>query len=423
MTSRAARIGALRPLRHRDFALMWAGLSASLIGDGVYLVAIAWQAYQLSGTPAAFSAVGVAWTLPTVVFLLAGGVVSDRRERRRVMLAADILRALAVAAVAALSLSGVLELWQLVCLVAVYGVGDALFLPAATAIVPTLVPAEDVMQANALEQLVRPLALRFVGPAIGGLIVGAAGAGAGFGFDAATFVVSAACLALMRPLPIPAIEGARTVRAGLREVREGFAYVRSQTWLWATLLAAALSVFAFYGPLQVLLPYRIKNELGLGAGSFGVVLAAGGLARIGAALAIGQRGLPRRHVMAMYLCWSGATAAIAGYAYATQVWQMMLIAAFSGLLEAVGALTWGTLMQTLVPGRLLGRVSSVDIMVSIGLTPLSFALAGPLAAAFGTRAVLTGAGVLGAVAIAVFLLVPGVREPERAHVRLAVDEA
>jgi MFS family permease len=408
----AGRIGALRPLRHRDFALMWAGLSASLIGDGVYIVAIAWQAYELSGTPAALSAVGFAWTLPTVLFLLAGGVVSDRRERRRIMLAADLLRAAVVAAVAVLSLTGALEMWQLVALVAVYGVGDALFHPASIAIVPMLVPADEVMHANALEQLVRPLALRFAGPALGGAIVATGGAGVGFGFDAATFAVSAACLAGMRPLPPPPSTAARTLREALREAREGLAYVRAHAWLWATLAAAALGVFAYYGPLQVLLPYRIKNELGLGAGTFGAVLAAGGLARVGAALAMGQRGLPRRHVMVMYLCWSGATATVAGYAYATESWTLMLIAAGSGILETIGALTWGTLMQTLVPGRLLGRVSSVDLMISIGLVPLSFALAGPLAEALGTRTVLVGAGALGALAIAVFLLVPGVRDPE-----------
>jgi DHA3 family tetracycline resistance protein-like MFS transporter len=400
---------------------MWAGLAASLVGDGVYLVAIAWQAYELSGTPAALSAVGFAWTLPTVLFLLVGGVVSDRRERRRVMLGADALRAVVVAAVAVLSMTGALELWQLVVLVALYGVGDSLFLPASIAIVPTLVPSDELVHANALEQLVRPLALRFIGPALGGVIVAASGVGTAFGFDAATFVVSAACLAAMRSLPAPDGRVTRTLRQGFREgareAREGLRYVRSHAWLWATLGAASLSIFLYYGPLQVLLPFRIKNELGLGAGTFGAVLAAGGLARIAAALAIGQRGLPRRHVTTMYLCWAAGTAAIAGFAYATSSWELMAIAALSGLFEAVGALTWGTLMQTLVPGRLLGRVSSVDFLVSIGFVPLSFALAGPLAEAIGTRVVLTGAGVLGAVCVSAFLFVPGVRDPERAAAR------
>jgi DHA3 family tetracycline resistance protein-like MFS transporter len=418
----AGRIGALRPLRHRDFALMWTGLSASLIGDGVYLVAIAWQAYELSGSPAALSAVGVAWTLPTVVLLLAGGVVSDRRERRRVMLTADVMRALVVAVLAALSLTGALHMWELIALVAVYGAGDALFYPAYLAIVPVLVPADEVVHANALEQLVRPLALRFAGPAIGGLIVGVSGPGAGFGFDAVSFGVSAACLAAMRALPPPEAVR-RSFRAGLVEAREGLAYVRSHAWLWATMAAAALGIFAFYGPLQVLLPYRIKNELGLGAGTFGAVLAASGLARVAAAFAIGQRGLPRRNVLAMYLCWSASTAAIAGYAYATASWTLMAIAACAGALEAVAALIWGTLMQTLVPERLLGRVSSVDLMISIGLVPLSFALAGPLAEALGTRAVLIGAGGIGAVCFALFPLVPGVRDPERGEISVGIGRA
>jgi DHA3 family tetracycline resistance protein-like MFS transporter len=413
--TRGLRIGALRPLRHRDFALMWAGFAASLLGDGVYLVAIAWQAYELSNTPAALSVVGVAWTLPTVLLLLAGGVVSDRRDRRRVMLLADAMRAVAVGAIAALSLAGVLELWELVVLVAVYGVGDALFLPAATAIVPSLVPTEEVVQANALEHLARPLMLRFAGPALGGAIIAVGdSAGAGFAFDAVTFLVSAACLAAMRPLPAPArAASGRSFRAAAREAREGLSYVRSQPWLWATLGAAALALLAFYGPLEVLLPYRIKNELELGAGTFGAVLAAAGISQVAVALAFGQHGLPRRQVTVMYVAWSAATLGVAFYALASQTWQLMAIGAAVGAFNGAGNIVWGTLMQTRVPARLLGRVSSVDWLMSTALIPVSFALTGPLAAALGTKTVLLGAGIAGAAASMAFLLIPGVRDPER----------
>ncbi len=407
------RVGALRPLRHRDFALMWAGLATSLLGDGIYLVAIAWQAYELSDSPLALSAVGVAWTLPMVLLLLAGGIISDRRDRRRLMVTADLLRAVVVAVAAALSLSGVIELWHLVVLVAVYGVGDALFLPSATAIVPSLVPRDEVVLANALEQLARPLTLRFAGPALGGLIVALGGAGLGFALDAVTFIVSALCVAAMRPAPAPAANANRAARAAIRELREGLSYVRSQQWLWATLAAAALALLAFQGPLEVLVPYRIKHELGLGAATFGAVLAAGGLGRVVGALAIGQRGLPRRHVTVMYISWALATAAIAGYAIASQRWQLMAIAAVAGILEGTGAIVWGTLMQTRVPAHLLGRVSSLDWMVSTALIPVSFALAGPLGEAFGAQAVLAGAGAAGLVFGLAFLLVPGVRDPER----------
>lgn len=411
-----ARVGALRPLRHREFALMWAGLATSLVGDGIYLVAIAWQAYELSDTPLALSAVGVAWTLPMVLMLLAGGVISDRRDRRRVMVLADLMRAAVVAIAAVLSISGALELWHLIVLVAIYGVGDALFLPSATAIVPTLIPADEVVLANALQHLARPLTFRFVGPALGGILVATGGAGFGFAINALTFLVSAACVGAMRPAPAPAPPGgldARPARAAMREIREGLAYVRSQPWLWATLGAAGLALLAFQGPLEVLVPYRIKHELGLGAATFGAVLAAGGLGRIVGALAIGQRGLPRRHVTVMYVSWALATGAIAGYAVATERWQLMAIAAVAGLLEGTGAIVWGTLMQTRVPGHLLGRVSSLDWMASTALIPVSFALAGPLGAAFGAQAVLIGAGAAGLVFSLAFLLVPGVRDPER----------
>lgn len=409
------RLGALRPLRHRDFGLMWAGLSTSLLGDGVYLVAIAWQAYELSNSPTALSIVGVAWTLPTVIVLLGTGVASDRRDRRSMMLSADVLRAVVVALAGALSLAGVLRLWELVALVAVYGVGDALFLPASTAIVPTLIPADELVQANALHQLAKPLAFRFAGPALGGAIVALGGAGLGFWFDAATFAVSAACLTMMRPHPAP--ESPRRAPAAAREVREGFAYVRSQPWLWATLGSAALALLAFYGPLEVLLPFRIKQELHFGAGTFGAVLAAGGLAQVGVAVAVGQYGLPRRHVTFMYVSWGLATTAIAIYAFATQRWQLMALTAAAGAFQGAGTIVWGTLMQTRVPGPLLGRVASVDHLVSIALTPLSFALAGPLGEAFGTRPVFLVGGVAATAFTLCFLLVPGVRDPERTPVR------
>src|SRR5918996_2297449 len=115
---RPPRLGILRPLRIRDFALLWAGAAVSLAGDGVYVVALAWQVYELSNSPTALSLVGVAWTLPIGIFVLIGGVVTDRVERRRVMIAADVVRAVAAATIAVLSLTGQIELWHLVALAA-----------------------------------------------------------------------------------------------------------------------------------------------------------------------------------------------------------------------------------------------------------------------------------------------------------------
>ncbi|HEV8057672.1 MAG TPA: MFS transporter, partial [Actinomycetota bacterium] len=192
------RLRILTPLRHPDFRKLWIGMTASLLGDGIFYVALAWQAYEISNTPSALSTIGVAMTVPHVVFLLAGGVVSDRIDRRKVMIAADLMRGLAVGTMGALALSGRLELWHMLVLSGLFGAGTAFFGPAFDAIVPGLVPDAELNQANSLDQLVRPAALRMVGPALGGLIVAMGSPGTAFVVDACTFLFSISCVALMR---------------------------------------------------------------------------------------------------------------------------------------------------------------------------------------------------------------------------------
>src|SRR5579885_2263106 len=165
----------LAPLRNRSFALLWTGMSVSLVGDGVLLVALAWQVYELSNAPVALSMVGLAMTLPHVALLLVGGVVGDRFDRRRVMMASDAIRGLAVAALGALALTGHLRLWHVLVLIGLYGAATAFFGPAFDALVPDVVPADQLVQANAVDQFARPLALRMVGPALGGLLLAAGG--------------------------------------------------------------------------------------------------------------------------------------------------------------------------------------------------------------------------------------------------------
>ena len=168
-------------------------MTVSLIGDGIFLVAIAWETYTLWNAPAALSIVGIGMTIPTIAFLLVGGVVSDRYDRRLVMAWADGLRAVAVGALAALIFAGALQFWQLVAVVAFYGIGTAFFMPAFEAIVPDLIPKPELPAANALDQFVRPIALRLVGPVAGGALV-ALSAGLAFTVDAASFAVSLAAV-------------------------------------------------------------------------------------------------------------------------------------------------------------------------------------------------------------------------------------
>ncbi len=406
------RVRLFSPLRDREFALLWTGMTVSLLGDGIYFVAIAWQAYSLSNAPTALSLVGVAWTLPTVLFLLIGGALSDRLERRRILLYASLVQSIAIGLIGALAIAGDLTLWMLLCLVAVYGAGEAFSNPAFEAIVPTLIPREEFATASALDHFVRPLALQMLGPAIGGALVAVAGSGVAFVVDAATFLVAAGTLLAMRPGP-RAAQTRASVRAAVGEIADGFRFVRANPWLWGTLCAAALSLLAFYGPLQVLLPYLVKNQLHDGGGTFGAIRAAGGVGAITTAFAMGQAGLPRRCITFMFLAWATQSLLLIGFAIGTGAWIFAVISLLSGAMGAIGNVIWGTLMKTLVPNEMLGRVSSFDWLVSIGLIPLSFAITGPIAELIGARATLLAAGGLAAAAMVAFLAVPGLHDPEQ----------
>jgi MFS family permease len=399
----------LSPLRHRDFRILWTGMTISLIGDGIFLIAIAWESYSLWNAPAALSIVGIGMTIPTIAFLLIGGVVSDRRDRRLVMAWADGLRAVAVAVLATLVLIGALRFWELVVLVAVYGVGTAFFMPAFEAILPELLPKSDLPAANALDQFVRPIAMRLIGPVAGGALV-AASAGVAFAIDAASF---AACLVAVLVMPRRAGRNVEVQTSSVAALKEGLRFVRRRVWLWGTLLSAAISYLVFLGPAEVLLPYLVKNELHASAGTLGLVLAAGGVGALGGAAFMGHRGHPRRDVTVMYMTWTVATLAIAGYGIANAAWELMLVCLVFNALEAAGTIVWATIKQHHVPGSMLGRVSSLDWLISIGLLPLSFALTAPVAAVFGARATLVGAAALGAAVTLGGFFLPGMRAIER----------
>jgi MFS family permease len=409
-----SRVGLLRPLKSRDFGLLWLGMSISLVGDGMFLIAAAWTAYSLWNSPASLSVVGIAMTVPTIACLLLGGAISDRFDRRKVMLFSDLGRAGAIGLLAALALAHALTFAALVAIVAAYGVGAAFFTPAFESIVPTIVDREHLAQANALDQFVRPIALRLIGPALGGLLVGLLGAGTAFALDAGSFLVSAITVIALRPTPT----GAAALPAStLGAVRDGLRFVRGRVWLWGTLGSAAVAYLVFLGPTEVLLPFVVKNTLHGSAGDLGLVLAAGGLGAISAAILMGQVGTPRRNVTFIYLCWTLATLAVVGYGLGRSIPQLMVACLLFNALEAAGTIVWSTVKQQHVPAHLLGRVSSLDWLISISLLPVSFALTGPVASIVGIRGTLIGAGLVGAVATLAALFLPGMRDIEEARER------
>jgi MFS family permease len=409
---RESRLAVLRPFAVRDFRLLWTGMAVSLFGDGMFLVAMAWQAYELTNRPGAFALVGIAFTTPMVLLLLLGGVISDRFDRRRIMILSDVIRGLAVVGLGVLAATDVIELWHMVALAAVYGAGDALFPPAFNALVPTIVPEELLVQANAVDHLVRPLALLMFGPAVGGVLVDGVGAGAAFFVNAGSFGFSMLMFLLLRPRPLE-----RPGRAGtsvLGEIRVGLRFARSHTWLWGSIVMAAFFLLVFLGPWEVLLPFLVKNELGGSARDLGLVFASSGLGAILCSVVFAQRELPRRFITWMYVGFTGEIAAVAIYGVAQELWQLFAVAFVAGLSYTAGGIIWLTLLQRHVPNELLGRITSLDWMVAVSLTPISFALTGPVAGAIGVRETLVGAGIIGAAVTFGFLFLPGMRDLERA---------
>ena len=336
------------------------------------------------------------------------------------MLFADLVRGCALLVMGVLSIAGVLEIWHMAAIAAVYGAGNAFFGPAFDALVPDLVPDELLAQANSLDQFVRPVSARLVGPALGGWIIATVGVGWAFILDAASFAVSIACLLHLGQLQTARQADVEPDSGSIwTEIREGFSFVRCNVWLWGTFSAATLGYLIFLGPAELLLPYLVKNDLSGSAGDLGTVFAMGGLGAITASIVMSQRGTPDCNMSFIYIAWSLSTLAVAGYGLARFPWQVMLTCFAFNAFETAGQIVWLTTKQSLVPTRLLGRVSSLDWLISIGLMPLSYALAGLVATWLGTRTTLIGAGLLGSVITFAFLFLPGMRSPEKLPVREA----
>ncbi len=402
----------LAPLRHRDFRLLWTGLAVSLLGDGIFLVAVAWEAYRIEDRPSALAGVGLAASIPQVVLLLFGGAVSDRLPRKAVLVTADAARAVAVGSLAVISSWGHLRLWELWAVAFVIGAATAFAAPAFDSIVPALVPKPELMEANGLDQFMRPASLQLLGPALGGVLLAAVGAAGAFGADALSFVFSGLCVA--RLSSVASVRASGEVGSLWVEIGEGLRYVQSQVWLWGTFVAATFTYLLFLGPTYVLVPYLVKNRLHGSAATLGIVLGLGGLGALSAAVVtaqVGDRG--RRPITFLYAAWTAATLLVAGYGLVTLQWQLAALVFLVGALEAAGTVVWATLKQQLVPGQLLGRVSSIDWFVSTALMPLSYVLTPIVVRFVGVSATFELAGTLGAVVTFGFLFLPGMRTNDR----------
>jgi predicted MFS family arabinose efflux permease len=384
---------ALSPLRHRHYRVLALSLALSLLTQGLWAIAVVWQVVAMDGGPAALGLVTALSAGGMLATTLVGGALADRVPQRRILLAVALVQAGGVAVAAALSLAGVLTLWQLALVSLVDGVTLGLFYPAYSALVPSLVPEGDLLAANGLEGVVRPVLAQAAGPAAAGFLVAAFSPGAALTVTALSALAAAACIAALPTTPVRREmgDGGAPVAGLLADVREGFTYMLRTPWLLATLLFASLMLLVFIGPFEVLVPFAIQ-DIGGGPAQHAYVLAAWGIGGAVGSLVVASLPLARRYLTVMNLLWGVGCVPMVLFAFATELWPMIAAGAVMGGVFQAGMVIWGTLLQRRVPAALLGRVSSLDFFVSLSFMPVSMALAGTISGVIGLTATFLVAG-------------------------------
>ena len=391
----------LQVLRRRDFRLLFLGQGVSVFGDRMVVVALAFAVIHLGGSESEVGLVLAAGWAPLVLTVLAGGVIADRTSRRAVMVTADLARILSQGTMAVLVITGAADVWMLAALAGVTGAATGLFNPASTGLLPEVVPDEELQPANALRSAAQS-GSEILGPALAGVLVATVGAGWAIAVDAATFAISAVCLALLRP---PAREQAAR-GSFLADLREGWVAFRSRRWVW-TVVACTAVVNMAWGAWSALGPTVAERDLG-GAAVWGTVLAAVGVGALAGSL-VATRVRPRRPLV--LFAWSGGVFGLplAFLAVAAPVPLLAVSAFSSGVALMLGMSVWFSTLQRHIPDESLSRVSAYDSFGSFAVYPLGLAVSGVLAGAIGVHETLWLAFGLLAASSAVLLALPDIR--------------
>jgi len=409
---------AVRPFATGQYRLLFGALTLSLFGGGMWLVALVWQVIELGGGPLQLSITATATSIGMVGATLIGGVVADRVPQRLILVGIESVKLLSMAAVAALALAGSLELWHLMVAAALLGIGEGFFYPAYSAILPALLPADDLLAANGIEGVLRPAALQAAGPAVAAGLIALGGPPTAFAVIVVVHLAALAGLVVMRSVPIArdrSGDSAHPLVSMYRDMREGVVYMVRTPWLFATLLFAFGWVLVLLGPIEVLLPFAVRDQTGGGAGSFALVLAAFGVGGAIGSIVVASRRLPRRYLTVMLLAWGIGSVPLAVIGFTNELWVMAVAVFIVGFTGSAGQVIWGTLLQRRVPRDLLGRVSSLDFFISLALMPVSMALAGPVGEAVGLAPTFLVAGVVPVFFAVAALLIARMPRDEIAH--------
>jgi predicted MFS family arabinose efflux permease len=372
-------------LRERDFRYLFLGRTASLLGNAFAPVALAFAVLDdLGGDATDLGLILAAAWVPQIVFTLVGGVLADRLPRNVLMLGTDLMMFVAQGAVAVLLLTDRAEIWHVAALQALRGIATAFFFPASVGLVPQVVSAGRLQQANALLRLSQS-STQIFGAALAGIAVASVGSGWAIAFDALTFLASAALLAQIR-LPRARAKAKNLVR----ELREGWDEFRSREWLWVIVAAAAIGNFANAIGIVVLGPVVANEELG-GATTWGLYTASISVGLLVGGLVV-LRFRPERPLLVAQLAVLLAFAQFLALAFAAPIPVLLLAGLIAGFGFELFGVLWDTALQQHVPGDRLSRVSAWDQLGSFVVIPIGLTVAGPLAAHVGTEEAILLAG-------------------------------
>ncbi len=409
------------PLRLRNFRLLLAGQMVSTIGDMFYAVALPWFVLSSGGTARDLGIVLAAYGIPRAGFVLLGGSLSDRMQPRRMMLVADIARALLVGGLAAIVLLDMHTLWILCAIAAPLGAFEGLFLPASMAILPSIMSDDDLQAGNAINMATVQVST-LVGPGVGGIVVASVRSGIAFLIDAGTFVVSAIALAAMRGKRAPkgsaAVAEAALVEAPTAEMREEsaedepktfWALLRSSRLLQTGLAVSIVANLAFGGLVEVALPDLAHGPFHAGATGFGLMISAFGAGALTGTLIGATMGkLPRRALLALIfslvqgvlVAVTPFTGGLTGAAIALAGW---------GIFNSMSNVLLVTLLQQKLPRSLMGRIMGAFGFANFGLYPISVAVGGVVVDRLGPEILFVITGALLFVAILYGLFQPELR--------------
>jgi MFS family permease len=387
----------LRALGYRNFQLFFGGQLISLIGTWMQSVSQAWLVYRLTGSSALLGAVGFAGQIPVFVLSAVGGIVADRYSRRHIVIATQTASMLLAFALAALTLSGSIRIWHIFVLSALLGTANSFDIPARQSFIVEMVGKRDLMNAIALNSSMFN-ASRVVGPAIAGLLVAGIGEGWCFFVNGVSFLAVIAGLLLM---DVKRREAAVQPASPISRVVEGFRFVIRNPPVHAILIL--LGIVSVTGmPYTVLMPIFADRILHGGARALGGLSAVAGVGALAGALLLASR--RDVHGLGRWVAVSalGFGASLAAFAASRQLWLSGAILVPTGFFIMIEMGSSNTLIQSMVPDRLRGRVMSVYSMMFMGMAPIGSLIAGAAAARFGAPATVAAAGAVCMAAAAVF---------------------